>query len=315
MTASLDGQVPRGWRETASQLIKAMRPRQWTKSAIILVPIIFAAKISDLHAVKTTLSFAVLFCLASSAVYLVNDVIDCEQDRLHPRKRLRPIASGKVSKRLALGSAVVLALAALCGSFMVRPSLVLIVLMYLLLMLAYGTFLKHLVLLDAMAVAAGFVLRAIGGCMAAAVPQSGWLLLCTSFGALFLALEKRRHELITLEDSAQHHRVSLLRYSKPLLDRIESIVLPALLICYILYSFLSWHGQWMMVTVPFVFYGLIRYQLLSDEEVMTGTPEEVLLKDKPIQLTIVLWLLSTMGVLYGFIPHAYRVLVQWLDSI
>jgi 4-hydroxybenzoate polyprenyltransferase len=301
--------------ETARYLFQAMRPRQWTKNLIIFVPVVFAAKGNDLAALFSTALYAFLFCLASSAVYLVNDVLDREQDRLHPIKRLRPIASGKVSVTLAFVTAALLAGTALLGAFVMRPSLTLIIVMYLLLMILYGTVLKHLVLLDAMAVACGFVLRAIGGCLVAAVPQSGWLLLCTSFGALFLALEKRRHELATLVDSAQHHRTSLLRYSKPLLDRIESIVLPALLICYILYSFLSWHGQWMMITVPFVFYGLIRYQLLSDEGVLTGTPEEVLLKDRPIQATVVLWVLAAIGVLYGFIPESWRALIHWLDSL
>ena len=305
----------RDLRQMASDLIKALRPKQWTKNLLIIIPIIFAAKVSDLKALACTVIYAALFCLASSSVYLLNDVLDCEQDRNHPIKRLRPIASGKISITLALWLSVGFALASMAGSFLLRPSLALILLLYFLLNVFYGKVLKHQVLLDIMAVAIGFVLRAIGGCMVAQVPQSGWLLLCTTFGALFLALEKRRNELIVLEKDAQEHRRSLLRYSLPLLNRIESVIVPAVLICYILYSFLSWHGQWMMITVPFVFYGLVRYQLLSDEGVLTGSPEEVLLKDRPTQITILLWLLAAIGVLYGLIPGACHALIHWLDSL
>lgn len=300
---------------TIACLIEAMRPKQWTKNLIIFIPIIFAAKASDVKALIATAIYAVLFCLASSSVYLLNDILDAKQDRIHPIKCKRPIASGRISITLAYLVSIALGVGALVTAFVLRPSLALIMLAYFVLNILYGKFLKQQVLLDVMAVATGFVLRAIGGCLVAQVPQSGWLLLCTSFGALFLALEKRRHELTTLSGSAQHHRSSLLRYSIPLLNRIESIVLPALLVCYILFSFLSWHGQWMMITVPFVFYGLLRYQLLSDEGIMTGAPEEVLLKDRPIQVTVLLWLFAAVGVLYSFIPESCRAVGAWLDSI
>jgi 4-hydroxybenzoate polyprenyltransferase len=296
-------------------LFKALRPKQWSKNLLVILPIIFAVKLTDLKALSTTITYAVLFCFASSSVYLMNDVIDIEQDRIHPSKCKRPIASGKISIQVALGLSAVLGLTALIGSFFLRPTLALIIFLYFVLNILYGKVLKHQVLLDVMAVAAGFVLRAIGGVFAAQAPQSGWLCLCTTFGALFLALEKRRHELAILEDDAQQHRPALLHYSEPLLNRIESVVVPALLICYILYSFLSYHGQWMMITVPFVFYGLMRYQLLSNQKILTGSPEEVLLKDRPIQITIALWLLAAIGVLYGFIPQTYHALIHALDSL
>jgi 4-hydroxybenzoate polyprenyltransferase len=301
--------------ESLNNLIKALRPKQWTKNLLIIIPIIFAVKLTDMKALSATVTYAALFCLASSSVYLMNDVIDIEQDRVHPSKCKRPIASGKISIQVALGLSLVLGLISLTGSFLVRPSLALIVLLYFLLNVLYGKVLKHQVLLDVMAIAAGFVLRTTGGCFAAQVSQSGWLCLCTTFGALFLALEKRRHELAILEGQAQQHRLSLLRYSESLLNRIESVIVPTVLICYILYSFMSYHGQWMMVTVPFVFYGLVRYQLLSNEKILTGSPEDVLLKDRPIQITIVLWLLSAIGVLYGFIPQTFHALIHWLDSL
>jgi len=301
--------------ESLGYLIKALRPKQWTKNLLVIIPIIFAVKLTDLKALSATITYAALFCLASSSVYLVNDVIDIEQDRIHPNKCKRPIAAGKISIPAALAFSFVLGSIALIGSFLLRPSLALIVLLYFLLNVLYGRVLKHQVLLDVIAVAAGFVLRTTGGCLVAQVPQSGWLCLCTTFGALFLALEKRRHELSILESQAQQHRPALLRYSESLLNRIESVIVPTVLICYILYSFLSYHGQWMMITVPFVFYGLVRYQLLSNEKILTGSPEEVLLKDRPIQITIVLWLLAAIGVLYGFIPQTFHALINWLDSL
>jgi 4-hydroxybenzoate polyprenyltransferase len=301
--------------DKAGYLLKAMRPRQWTKNLIVFIPIIFASKATEPRPLLITAAFAIAFCLASSAMYLFNDVVDREQDRLHPRKCNRPIAAGKISVPMALGVAAVLAVSALILSALLRPSLAFVMLLYVLLMTAYGTVLKHQAILDVMVVAAGFVMRAFGGCLAAAVPSSGWFLLCTSLGALFLALEKRRHELAVLADTAQDHRSVLTAYTRRLLDRIEGIVVPTLLICYILYSFLSWHGQWMMITVPFAFYGLVRYQLLSDEGELTGTPEEVLLNDRPTQVAVFLWLVSAVGVLYGLIPRAYEELGRLLDSM
>jgi 4-hydroxybenzoate polyprenyltransferase len=300
-------------RTTAVELFKSARPKQWTKNLIVFAPIIFAARIFESERLLATCVCAVAFCLVSSAVYLINDVLDREQDRIHPRKKNRPIASGRLSPTLAMSTAIIASLLAIFLSLLVRPSCAVLVLTYWAVMLLYANFLKHVVLLDVMIVASGFVLRAIAGGVAAGVPLSGWFLLCTSFGALFLALEKRRQELTTLTESAQNHRSVLEDYSTGLIDRIEAIVVSGLLNCYIFYSFLSYHGQWMMVTVPFVFYGVIRYQLLSKQAVLTGAPEEVLLQDRPIQVAILLWLLTSVAVLYNVIPGGIGQVFQWLD--
>jgi 4-hydroxybenzoate polyprenyltransferase len=275
--------------------------------------VLFAARIFEPQPFTATCICAIAFCLVSSAIYLLNDVLDREQDRIHPRKKNRPIAQGRISPSVALTTAMISALAGIFLAALIKPSCAILVLTYCGVMLCYASFLKHVVLLDIMIVAAGFVLRAVAGGVAAGVPLSGWFLLCTSFGALFLALEKRRHEITTLSASAQDHRTVLEDYSTGLIDRIESIVVSGLLNCYIFYSFLSYHGQWMMVTVPFVFYGVIRYQLLSKQAALTGTPEEVLLKDGPTQVTIVLWLLASAAVLYNVIPGGFEHFFQWLD--
>jgi 4-hydroxybenzoate polyprenyltransferase len=293
-------------------LLNSMRPRQWTKNLIVFAPMIFAAKLTEQKSFSVVFMYFIAFCLASSSVYLVNDVLDRKLDKKHPRKCQRPIASGKISLRLALWSAAFLALSSLALSISARPSLLLTTLSYLVISLLYSIFLKHLVIVDVMAIAAGFILRALGGGIAANVPISGWFLICSSCGSLFLALEKRRNELESLE-LAQKHRPALNSYSTRLLDRLEALVLPALLISYILYSLLSYHGQWMLLTVPFVFYGIAHYQELSITGKATGTPEEILLTDQAMQTTIVLWLITSLGVLYGFIPNAFTQLIAYLD--
>jgi 4-hydroxybenzoate polyprenyltransferase len=308
--------IPRStpW-QTAVDLLRSARPKQWTKNLIVFAPILFAAKIFEPEPFIATCVCAIAFCLVSSAVYLLNDVLDREQDRIHPRKKNRPIAAGRVSPNLAMASALVASVVGLFLAIQIKPSCAVLVLAYWAVMLCYANFLKHIVLVDIMIVASGFVLRAVAGGVAAGVPLSGWFLLCTSFGALFLALEKRRHEITTLSVSAQDHRTVLEDYSTGLIDRIESIVVSGLLNCYIFYSFLSYHGQWMMVTVPFVFYGVIRYQLLSKQAALTGAPEDVLLKDRPTQVTILLWLLTSAAVLYNVIPGGFEHFFQWLDQV
>lgn len=295
-------------------LFASMRPRQWTKNLIIFAPIIFAAKLTEPKPLFAVIIYFIAFCAASSSVYLINDVLDRKRDLVHPLKSQRPIATGKIGVPLALFTALGLASIALLLSILIRPSLILITLSYIALTLLYSLVLKSMVFVDVMAIAAGFILRAIGGGFAAMVPISGWFLICASFGSLFLALEKRRHELRSL-DSAQEHRPALTNYSEALLDRVEGVVLPALLISYILYSLLSYHGQWMLITVPFVFYGIVHYQHLSVKGNLTGSPEEILLQDRAMQVTVALWLLTALGVLYGVIPKAFYQLMQMLDSI
>jgi 4-hydroxybenzoate polyprenyltransferase len=295
-------------------VLRVLRPRQWTKNLIAYAPILFAMKIHDAQLLLAVTLCVVAFCLASSAVYVVNDILDRECDRAHPVKCNRPIASGALSLGAAWWLAAICAGAALLLSFAIRPFLALIVATYLVLMVLYGLSWKHRVLLDVFSISAGFVLRAVGGAAAAMVPVSGWFLLCTSSGALFLALEKRRQELYLLKSDAGSHRRVLDEYSDELIDRMEAIVVPTLLTCYAFYSFQSWHGQWMMLTVPFVVYGIMRYQVLSVRRSQTGSPEEVLLRDRPIQVTISLWLVTCALVVYDVIPKVAMLVVRWFDS-
>ncbi|MBY0360015.1 MAG: decaprenyl-phosphate phosphoribosyltransferase [Candidatus Obscuribacterales bacterium] len=279
-----------------------LRVKQWTKNLIAYAPLLFAMKIHELPLLLAASECVIAFCLVSSAIYIVNDVVDREADKLHPKKCKRPIASGQVSVSQALILAAILAPCGLALSFYVRPTLLLILLGYVFLTLSYSFCLKRYPIVDVFAIAAGFVLRAVAGAVAIKVPSSGWFLLCTSLGALFLACEKRRQELKLLESEATEHRRSLSSYSSQLVDRMEAVILPSLLTCYIFYSFQSKHGEWMMLTVPFVLFGLLRYQMLSlsKAESPVGSPEEVLLKDRPIQVTIVLWLLTAAAVVYGY---------------
>jgi 4-hydroxybenzoate polyprenyltransferase len=314
MTGAYSEGRPASSGEWARTVLQVLRPRQWTKNLIAFAPILFAMKIHESRLVLLVSLCVVAFCLASSAVYVVNDILDRECDRTHPVKRKRPIASGKLSVTAAWWLAAVCAGASLLLSFAIRPFLSLIVLTYLALMLLYGLYWKHRVLLDVFSISAGFVLRAAGGAAAAMVPVSGWFLLCTSSGALFLALEKRRQELYLLKTDADSHRRTLNEYSDELINRMEAIIVPTLLTGYAFYSFQSWHGQWMMLTVPFVFYGIMRYLVLSVRRASTGSPEEVLLKDRPIQVTIVLWLATCVLVVYDIFPKAAGAVVPWFDS-
>ncbi len=255
-----------------------------------------------------------LLCFISSAVYILNDILDREADRKHPTKCLRPLAAGTVTIQTALILAGLALIVGFALAFLVRPALALVLCAYLVLQVAYSLELKKRIILDAFCIACGFVLRALAGGAAAHVPLSAWFLLCTSLGALFLALEKRRQELHTLGEDAALHRTVLGKYSPALLDRMEAVIVPTLVTAYAFYSFQSSYGQWMMITVPMVIYGILRYQVLSVRENVTGSPEEVLLKDKPIQRTIILWVLACIAVVYGWLPEAFTWLVKTFDS-
>lgn len=295
--------------------LRVMRPKQWTKNLIAYAPLLFAAKAHNLLLLQNATLCVVSFCFVSSAVYIINDIFDREADKLHPRKCKRPIASGEISLATAWTLAALLAPTGLILSFLLRPSLALVVLAYLLLTVAYSMVLKHAAILDVLSIAAGFLLRAVAGAVAVRVPMSGWFLLCTGLGAIFLALEKRRRELSVLQNEADAHRKALQGYTMALLNRLESLILPSLLSAYVFYSFLSIHGQWMMLSVPFVIYGLMRYQQLSCNEGETGTPEDILLSDRPIQIAIVLWLGTSALVVYGGIQYAAHMIVQFADSL
>jgi len=285
--------------ETIGLLVEAMRPKQWVKNLIAYAPLIFSCNMTHPPLLLSATLCVVAFCLVSGGVYIFNDALDEEADRKHPSKRLRPIASGRLDKTLALTFGAAVALSGLILSFLVRPSFCLVVAGYLTLSVLYCLVLKQIVIIDAFAISAGFVLRAVGGAIAIAVPSSGWFLVCTSLGALFLALEKRRQEMRILGDSFADHRKALTGYSMRLLERMENILVPSLLTSYAFYSFMSFHGQWMMLTVPFVFYGVMRYEYLCAQSSATAQPEDVFWKDRPIQVAILCWLATCALVIHG----------------
>lgn len=295
--------------------IKILRPRQWTKNLIAFAPLLFAGRLGEIDAVLATALVTMSLCLVSGGMYVMNDIKDRDSDALHPVKKQRPVASGRIATRTAAAVAIAALLIGLTLGFWVRPVVGLGLLLYILLQLAYNYYLKAHAILDVFSIAAGFVLRAAAGGAAAHVALSGWFLFCTSLGALFLAIEKRRQELLTLGDEANAHRASFDKYSLELINRMESVVVPSLVTAYCIYCFFSPSGQWMLLTVPFVLFGVLRYQLLSTMKSSTGAPEEVLLKDRSIQLCIISWVAISVGVVYDWIPQAVNGLVNGVDSL
>lgn len=295
--------------------LAVLRPRQWTKNFIAFAPLLFSHRFSDTEAFLSVSACTACLCLVSGSVYVANDIKDRDADAKHPAKRLRPLASGRVKVGTAKVIGVVALLTGLIGGFLVRPTVGLTLLLYLLLQVAYNGWLKKQPILDVFSIATGFVLRAVAGGAAGHVALSAWFLLCTTLGALFLAVEKRRQELKVLGQKAEQHRAVFDKYSPELISRMEAVVVPSLVTSYAIYSFNSPSSQWMMLTVPFVMYGIFRYQLLSTTRNVTGAPEDVLIRDRPIQLSIILWILTSVGVIYGWIPYAVQLIVDQVDSI
>lgn len=303
-------------KKSANPLVAltVLRPRQWTKNFIAYAPLLFAGRFAEPDAFLAVSACTICLCLVSGSVYVANDLKDREADAKHPAKRLRPIASGKVSPGTATIVGAAALILGLVGGFLVRPSVALTLILYLLLQVLYNSTLKKVPILDVFSIATGFVLRAVAGGAAAQVELSSWFLLCTTLGALFLAVEKRRQEMKVLKDKAGEHRAVFDRYSMELISRMEMVIVPSLVTCYAMYSSKAPSGNWMMLTVPFVLYGIFRYLLLSTTRTVTGTPEDVLLKDRPIQISIVLWILTSAGVVYGFIPRAVEAIINFVDS-
>lgn len=282
-------------------VLKAMRPRQWTKNLIVFAPLIFAGALTNVVQIRAAVAAFIIFCLASGCVYLVNDLRDLERDRLHEKKRLRPLASGELAPWVAVVSAVVSLGAAMTAGVMLSSQFAQVLGVYMVLQLAYTFGLKHMVILDVMLIAAGFVVRAAAGAVAVGVTASPWLYMCAALLALFLGFGKRRHELLILQEGARDHRAVLEDYSPELLDVLLSTVAAATVIAYSLYTFFSAtaeHNNYLMLTVPFVLYGLFRYVFLMYSRNMGGSPEEILLTDVPLIVTILLWLGTAGFVIY-----------------
>ncbi len=285
--------------------LKALRPKQWTKNAALLVPLLFAKSIFAQGLAVRALLAVGIFSLLASGVYVVNDWVDREKDRLHPKKRLRPIAAGHLPGPLAVGLVVACWTVAGVGGWWLSPSFAAVLGSYLLLQALYTTALKQMVLLDIMAIALGFILRVVAGAEAINVEVSNWLFLCTLLGALFLGFAKRRAELSSLED-ATAHRASLADYTVPLLDQMMSICAASIILAYGLYTVAKETVEHvgsdrLKFTVPLVVYGVFRYLFLVHKRGAGGAPEEVLLSDAPLLIDIALILAVAGWALYGHV--------------
>ncbi len=280
-----------------ASLVLSTRPRQWVKNVFVFPALLFSQHLFDVDYVVRSAVAALCFCLLSGAVYLFNDVLDRERDRLHPTKSKRPIASGRLPVPLALVVSFCLGAVGIGSSFVLHADFGWVALAYALMNLAYSLHLKHVVLLDVLIVAAGFLLRALGGALAIQVYISTWFVLCTFMLALFLALVKRRQELVVLDEKAGQHRAILEEYSLPFLDQIISVLTASTLVCYALYAMgvgdEAGMGARMQWTIPFVLYGVLRYLYVVYHQGQGENPTTVVWRDRPLQVCGVLWILAS----------------------
>jgi 4-hydroxybenzoate polyprenyltransferase len=289
----------------ARALVAALRPRQWTKNLVVFAGLIFGERLLDPAAVADAVEAFAIFCLLSGVVYIINDVKDRHADRLHPIKSRRPIAAGDLPVPAALTFAVAVAAVAIVLAFRLSAGFGALSVTYVILLTLYSLWVKHVVILDVLTLALGFVLRAWGGAAAVGVNMSHWLLLLTLLGALFLALSKRRAELVGLASDATRHRPTLAEYSAPLLDQMVSVVTASTVVAYALYTIdpdtvarfgtdrLTW-------TLPFPLYGIFRYLYLVHRRDGGGNPSEVLLTDRPILICVLLWAAAVVVLMYGW---------------
>jgi 4-hydroxybenzoate polyprenyltransferase len=280
-----------------------VRPDQWTKNLVVFAGVMFGHRLFELSALTRAVAAFGIFCVLSGAVYLLNDVADRERDRRHPLKRLRPIASGELPVATALGAAAVLAAAGLGGALALGWHFFLVAAGYICLLGLYSGPLKHIVIVDVLVIAFGFVLRAVAGAVAVDVESSHWLLVCTLLLALFVALAKRRHELAILDDEAIRHRPSLGEYDTGLLDQMIAIVTASTLIAYVFYTIspetqLRFGTAWLGLTIPFPLYGIFRYLYIVHRREGGGSPADQLIKDRPLLLCVVLWALAAVLIIY-----------------
>ncbi len=286
-----------------AQYVQLLRPRQWIKNLIIYAGLIYSENLFDLgRFLESTAAFCA-FCVLSSAVYIVNDIADAERDRVHPIKSKRPIPSGHIAPSSAAAVAVGLFIVSLSGAFLLRSAFGWIALAYAVIMLVYTFRLKRVVILDIIIISLGFVLRAVAGAAVVGVSISSWLLVCTMFLALFLGFSKRRHELMLLGDQADTHRSILVEYSPYLLDQMVAVVTASSVIAYTLYTTSTetiekFGTRNLVFTTPFVLYGIFRYLYLIHQKNEGGSPESIFLKDRPILINIILYMVVTGLIVY-----------------
>jgi 4-hydroxybenzoate polyprenyltransferase len=300
-------------RPVALSLLLSLRPAQWTKNLFVFGALLFGQRgtppamrpaFLDSQAIGRAIGAFAVFCALSGVVYLINDVADRDNDRLHPLKRHRPIASGAVSPALAIVTAVGLGAAALASAYLLGPLFALVAATYLALQTLYSGPLKHLVIIDVLTIAVGFVLRAAAGAVAIDVPISHWLLILIMLLALFLALSKRRHELVLLGDGATGHRRILQEYSPYLLDQMIGVVTASTLVSYVIYTVSpetvqKFHTDYLGLTLVFPLYGIFRYLYLVHQKEGGGSPSDMLQNDRPLLACVALWAVSVAAIIYG----------------
>jgi 4-hydroxybenzoate polyprenyltransferase len=284
-------------------LLASLRPRQWVKNLFVFAGVIFSQQLLTPRVWPALAAFAI-FCGLSGAIYLFNDVADADKDRLHESKRLRPVASGALPLGVAVGFGVLLLAGCLAAAFRLSSAFGLVALAYGALLTAYSVWLKHLVILDVLTLAGGFVLRAVAGAVAVDVEISGWLLICTILIALFLALGKRRHEYRSLTGDAAAHRPILAEYSEGFLDQMISVVTASTVTTYALYTMspetvAKFHTRLLPLTLPFVLYGIFRYLYLLYRRDLGGNPSDLLVTDRGLLVDALLWMLATLAIIYG----------------
>jgi 4-hydroxybenzoate polyprenyltransferase len=295
-------------RSGPALLLASLRPEQWTKNLFVFAGVLFGGRLTEIGAIGLASAAFAIFCALSGVVYLINDLADREADQRHPLKRLRPIASGQLSTATATAAAAVLGVIGLASAFALSLGFGLLAAAYFALLVAYSFVLKHMVIIDALTISAGFVLRAVAGAVAVSVPISHWLLVCTTLVALFLVLSKRRHELTLLTDTATTHRPILTEYSPYLLDQMIAVVTASTLVAYSIYATSTetaekLHTTRLGVTIPFVLYGIFRYLYLVHQKRAGGSPADLLLTDRPLLACVGLWALAVALILYSPLGH------------
>jgi 4-hydroxybenzoate polyprenyltransferase len=295
-------------RPLAVSLLVSLRPSQWTKNLFVFAGLLFSLKLFEPRAIATAVEAFGIFCALSGIVYLLNDVIDRDSDRRHPTKCTRPIAAGDLSVAAALVAAALIGALALTAAFALSWQFGIVAAAYVGLQALYSASLKHIVILDVLTIAIGFVLRAVAGAVVLDVMISHWLLVCMILLALFIALAKRRHELVLLADGAASHRPILGEYSAYLLDQMIAVVTASTLIAYIFYTISPETEQkfgttWLGLTIPFPLYGIFRYLYLVHKRELGGSPADLLLNDRPLLACVTFWVLAVVLIIYHpFVP-------------